>query len=196
MAGVRTLPTTSAPAKVAGLLFVAVLALTACSSDPEEQADPTVRQVAEDLVRNQVAETAGLGDLSPACPDVVDPLVGTAWQCTATTGDQRVVAVDAVIDNTGRVKLTTTNVITAGALPSFERAAVAALNNTVGSRLTDDAIDCGDQSILLGTDPAAERVMVCALLDPHNELTYDVNLSITDIETRQFSLVVADQPRS
>lgn len=178
------------------VLMVAALLLAGCRSEPTEEAEPTVRQVAEELVRTDVADVAGLGSLSPVCPDVVDAVVGTSWQCTAMTGDQRAVDIAAVIDETGRVKLNTTNLITGAAMPSFERAAVAALNNTVGSELADDAIDCGDEPVLFPTDLSVERQMVCALVDPNNQLTYDVTLSVSDIEARQFSLVVADQPRS
>jgi hypothetical protein len=167
-----------------------------CRSEPEQQVDQSIRQVTEDLISTEVAAQAGLGDLTPTCPDIDAAVVGTAWQCSATTENQQVVAVDAVIDDAGRVKLNTTNLITAAALPSFERAAVVALNTSVGSQLTDDAVDCGEQPVLFPSEPAVERQLVCALLDPHNQLTYDVTLTIGDIETRQFGLVVADLPRS
>ncbi len=173
-------------------LAVLTLALAGCSSDPEEEAVVTVRQTAEDLIRADVAGSAGLGDLTPVCPDVADVTVGTTFECTATTGDQRIVAITATIDAEGRIALATNNMITAAALPSFERAAVDALNLTVGAQLAEDAIDCGTSSVVFGQD----RVMVCALLDPHTEKVFDVSLSITDIEARQFSLVVADEPRA
>lgn len=183
MAGLRTLP-----------IALAALALvfTGCRSEPEEEPVLTIRQTTEDMIRSDVAGAAGLGDLVPVCPDVVEATVGTAYECTATTDDQRIVAVAAAIDDLGRVRVNTTNLITAAALPSFERAAVEALNTTVGSRLENDDIDCGDAPVLFGQD----RVMVCALRDPHTESVFDVSLTITDIEARQFSLVVADEPRA
>lgn len=152
----------------------------------------TIRQTSENLIRADVSTKAGLGDLTPVCPDVSDVAVGTAFDCTATTGDQRIISISAVINEEGRVALATNNMITAAALPSFERAAVDALNATVGSQLVQDAIDCGDVPVVFGQD----KVMVCALLDPHTEKIFDVSLTITDIEARQFSLVVADQPRA
>ncbi|MGI9598572.1 MAG: hypothetical protein ACR2QK_20565 [Acidimicrobiales bacterium] len=182
MAGLRALSI-----GVVALLFV----LTGCSSEPDEEPVATVRQTTEDMIRTDVATAAGLGDLTPVCPDVPAAAVGTAYECTATTGDQRIIALAATIEETGHVKLATTNVITAAALPSFERAAVEALNSTVGSRLENDAIDCGESPVVFGQD----KVMVCALLDPHTDKVFDVSLTITDIEARQFSLVVADQPR-
>jgi hypothetical protein len=118
--------------------------------------------------------------------------VGATWQCTAATADQRILNVDAVINQDGRVELATTNLIAAAALPSFERAAAEALNNTVGSRLTEESIDCGDVPVVFGSE---QRLLICALLDPDTGLTYDVTLTVTDIEARQFTLVVAAQPR-
>ena len=187
MAGMRT--TTAAIVVVALVLLVA-----GCSSAPDEEAELTIRQTSEDLIRNELAAGAGLGDLTPACPEVdrAGAQPGLTWDCTATTGDQRVVGVRAVINDQGRIELATTNLIAAAALPSFERAAVKALNDTVGSRLDDDAVDCGELPVVFGQT----RVMVCALFDPHTEETYDVSLDIQDIETRQFTLVVADQPRA
>lgn len=174
------------------VLVMAALALAGCRSAPEEETPLTIRQTAEDLIRTDVAPLAGLGDLTPVCPDVTEATVGTAFECTATTEDQRIITVAASIDQLGRVALATNNMITAAALPSFERAAVDALNATVGSQLSPDAIDCGDAPVVFGQD----QVMVCALLDPHTEKVFDVSLTITDIEARQFSLVVADTPRA
>lgn len=168
-----------------------VLALTGCRSAQEQEPEITIRTITEDLIKTDVAELAGIGELTPVCPDLPTPTVGTMWECTATSEDQRIVALTASIDDAGKVQLVTTNMITAAALPSFERAAVAALNSQVGSKLTDDAVDCGELSVVFGQD----KVMVCALLDPLTERIFDVSLTITDIEARQFSLVVADAPR-
>lgn len=173
-------------------LATLVLLLAGCRSAPEEETPLTIRQTTENLIRADVATMAGLGDLTPVCPDVSDASVGTEYDCTATTGDQQIVTIAAKIDELGRVTLATRNMITAAALPSFERAAVDALNATVGSQLEYDAIDCGSSPVVFGQD----QVMVCALFDPHTEKTFDVSLTITDIEARQFSLVVADTPRA
>jgi hypothetical protein len=88
--------------------------------------------------------------------------------------------------------LTTTNVITGDALPTFEEAAVNALNATIDVTLAPEAIDCGDTSVVLADD----RMMICALTDPSTQQVFDVSLTIDNVEDRQFSLVVADRPRS
>ena len=174
-------------------VVLALVALVAfgCTRGPDEEAVPTVRQLAEELIRTDVAARAAVGDLNPTCPEVPVAAAGAAWQCTAVTADQRVVQVDGVVNDLGQVELATSNLITGPALPSFERAAVLALNSEVGSRLEDDDIDCGETSIVF----TAEPVMVCALFDPDTRQTYDVSLTISDIEARQFTLRVADAPR-
>lgn len=183
-------PTTT----VAAIVMVAILVVAGCRSAPEEEAALTIRQTSEQLIRTEVAADAGLGDLSPVCPEIdqLGAATGLTWDCTATTADQRIITIRAVINDQGRIELATTNMIAAAALPSFERAAVRALNDTVGSRLEDDAVDCGELPVVFGQSP----VMVCALFDPQTEETYDVSLDVQDIETRQFTLVVADQPRA
>lgn len=179
---------------VVAIVAVALLVVAGCRSAPDEEAELTIRQTSEQLIRDEVAPMAGLGDLSPVCPEIerFGAQTGMAWDCTATTADQRVIGFRAVINELGQIEVATTNMISAAALPSFERAAVKALNDTVGSRLEDDAVDCGEAPVVFGQT----RVMVCALFDPHTEETYDVSLDIQDIETRQFTLVVADQPRA
>ncbi|MEM9655219.1 MAG: hypothetical protein AAGA65_24220 [Actinomycetota bacterium] len=179
---------------------VALLGLVAigCGSDPpEEETAPTIRMTTEALIEAEVTGPAALGALTPACPEINSETaaVGTTFQCTATTGDERVLTLLATIGEDGRVQVTTTNVITGPALPSFERAAVEALNTTVQSSLEESAIDCGEETVVLPLDQNGQALLVCALFDPVAEATYDVTLSISDIEARQFSLVVADQPR-
>ncbi len=153
----------------------------------------TIRQTAESMIQTDVASAAGLGELVAICPDVTGAVVGTTFDCTATTEQQRIVSLTATIVETGHISLVTTNLITAAALPSFELAAVEALNVAVpGTRLDNDAIDCGDVPVLIGQD----NIVLCALLDPHTQKLFDVSLTVANIEARQFSLVVADQPRA
>lgn len=173
------------------VLALVVLVAAGCSRGPDDEPVPTVRQLTEELIRTDVATQAAVGDLTPSCPEVPVATAGTTWQCTAMTADQRVVQVDAVVNDLGQIELATSNLITGPALPSFERAAVLALNNEVGSRLEDDDVDCGDRAVVF----TAEPVMVCALFDPDTRQTYDVSLTISDIEARQFTLRVADAPR-
>ena len=193
MAGMRA---TSRAAWFVVALF-ALVAVSCRSAPEEEEVAPTIRMSTEALIEAEVTTPAGLGELTAACPeiDATTAGVGTSFQCTATTDAQQVLDVIATIDDQGRVQINTTNLIVGPAVPSFERAAVDALNEAVQSNLDYSAIDCGEETVVLPPGQNGERLMVCALFDPLTEATYDVSLSITDVEARQFSLVVADQPR-
>lgn len=186
----------TAVARVFGPAVVFAFAVVAAGCQSSDEPDLTIRQTTEDLIRTAVADQVGLGDLSPICPEVEGAAVGLTWQCTATSAEGQVVALDAVINSEGQIELATTNVITSMALPTFEQAAVQALNTTVGSQLADEAIDCGEASVVFDPAQVDNQLLVCALLDPHTEQTYDVTLNVNDIEGRQFSLVVADEPRA
>jgi len=168
--------------------------LTGClnSGESDENQVLSPREAAEQLIAGPLATEVGLGPLVASCPEMTGGTAGDVFPCTAATETQRLVNVDATIMPSGQVELATTNVITGGALPSFEQAAVDALNATVSVSLTPDAMECGETSIVLADD----RMMICALTDPQTQQIFDVSLTIDDIEGRQFSLVVADRPRS
>lgn len=176
-------------------MLALLLVVAGCRSAPDDEGPLTVRQTSENLIIEQLSSVAGLGDVGAQCPDLIDVTVGATWDCVATTEDQRTVALTAVVNEQGVIDLATTNVITGAAMPSFERAAVAALNTTVQTSLPEDAVDCGETTVVFPVDAAAARTMVCALFDPVTERIFDVTLTIDDIEQRQFSLVVANEPR-
>ncbi len=180
MTGLRTLSIALALAVVIG---------TGCRSAPEDEV--SLRSIAEEMIITQVAAEAGIGELTAICPDVAAVTVGTTFECSATSEASPVLAISGIIDQEGRVFLATTNMITAAALPSFERRAAEALNSQVGSQLSGESIDCGDVPVVFGQD----RVMVCALEDPLTKDIFDVSMTVTDIEGREFSLVVAETPR-
>ncbi len=177
-------------------LVSGALALGCTSEEPEPQV-VTIRQITEDLISENVADQAGLGPLAPTCPDVTVAGVGTEFECSATTESGAVVSLAALINNDGKVELSTTNVITVAALPSFERAAVEALNaNDPTLGLSGDAMDCGIEPIVFPVEQSDGKTMVCGVVDPDTSEVFDVTFNITDIEERQFSVQVAEAPRS
>lgn len=177
---------------VCALFGMVLLAGCLSSGDDGDGEVLTPRQAAEGLIAGPLATEVGLGVLTPSCPEMNNAVAGDVFPCTAATENQWAINVDAAILPSGQVELTTTNVITADALPSFELAAVAALNATLEVTLSPEAVDCGETSVVLADD----RMMICGLTDPTTLQVFDVSLTIDDIETRQFKLVVADRPRS
>ncbi len=170
-------------------ILLGLLAVGCNGSATEEALTP--RRASEEMIAGPVADKAGVGTLAGICPDLTGVAIGATFECTATTDDQQNVVVDGLVNPEGKIELTTRNVIRAEALPSFEEAAVTALNETVGSALSSEAIDCGSDSVVLGDN----QQLVCALLDPQTSSVFDVSLTISDVEARQFNLVVADEPR-
>lgn len=177
-----------------------VALVTGCTSGgdevAEEQPAPTSpRAATEALITGPMAEAIGLGPLSASCPEMTGATVGQVFQCSATTvnaeENQNTIEVAAEILASGQVDLSTTNVVTAEALTSFEQAAVDALNTTLEDPLPYDNMDCGQNSLVLSPD----RTLTCGLLDPATDDVFDVTLSISDLEGRQFALAVAEVPR-
>ncbi len=187
MNAVRALPT-------AAMTIVAVavaLVLGACTSEPEVDTAADPQTLSEQMIAGDLATALGLGPLVGICNDPGPVAVGTTFACTATTETGDVVQVAGTVNSEGRIELVTTNVVSATALPSFERDAAAALNNSVGSNFTAESVDCGAAAVVLGP----EFVLPCALMMPSSGDVFDLTLTITDLDARRFSLVVADAPR-
>ena len=185
----------SAAGLLAGAL-AAVALLTGCldsGGDAENLTVLTPTQAAEQLIIGPLAEQVGLGPLTASCPDMTGAKGGDVFPCTAATEAARQLNVDAAILPSGQVELSTTNVILGSALPSFEQSAVDAINKVrPDANLAAGAVECGDTSVVLPDD----RMLICELTDPRTEQIFEVSLTVDDIEGRQFSLVVADRPKS
>ena len=184
----------SAPTAAAAMFVAAVVAvlLGACTSEPEVDALTDPQTLSEQMIAGDLATELGLGPLVGICNDPGRLAVGTTFACTATTEAGDVVQVAGEVNGEGRIELTTTNVVSSWALPSFERDAAAALNNSVGSNFTAESVDCGVASVVLDPD----FVLPCALMMPSSGDVFDLTLTITDLDARRFSLLVADAPRS
>lgn len=178
-------------APIVALTVVIALVAAGCSSAPQVDTSVDPKTLAEEMIAGDLATSVGLGPLLGVCNDPGPLAVGTSFGCTATTEPGQVIEVAGVVNPEGRIQLTTTNLVSAAALPSFERNAAAALNNSVGSNFTAESVDCGNSALVLPPD----FVMPCALKMPASGEVYDLTLTITDLDGRRFSLVVGDQPR-
>jgi hypothetical protein len=169
------------------------LSLAACSSpeepDPSAAVDP--QTLAEQMVAGDLATRLEFGPLAPTCDNPSPLAIGTTFDCTAATESGAQVRIQGIINVEGRIQLTTTNVITAIALAGFERDAAANLNDTVGTNFTADSVECGDMAVIVPDD----FVLPCTLIMPSSGEVFDLQLTITDLDARTFSLVVGDKPR-
>ena len=166
--------------------------LAACSAGSELDVDDNADVLAEEMISGELATTIGLGPLSSRCDDPGRLAADTTFSCTATTDFGDVIQIHGAVNDEGRLALTTTNLVSAAALPSFEREVAALLNTEVGSNFTAESVDCGTTALVL----SADFVMGCTLVMPASGELFDVTVTITDLDGRQFSLVVGDEPRS
>ena len=103
----------------------------------------------------------------------------------------QVVNFEATIDSENHVNVVTTNVLAVEDLALLEVSAVDVLNAEFDFGLAPDAIDCGTTAVVL----TASQQVVCALADPATGDVYDATLTITDLATGAFDVVIADAPR-
>lgn len=174
------------------LAIVGALLLASCSSEPDlPELGDGPRSLAEEMIVGDFATTVGLGPLTASCNDPGPLAVGTTFACTATTDPGEIIQIQGLVNTDGHLALVSTNLLSAAALPSFEREVAASLNSSVGSNFTAGSVDCGGTSIVL----PADFVLGCALVMPAGGEVFDVTLTITDLDGRRFSLVVGDQAR-
>lgn len=144
--------------------------------------------LAAELIEGELADLIGLGPITAMCDDAPSNEVGTTWECDGTVADQ-VATFAATIDREDHVNVVTTNVILADQVPVLAASAMQELNTSVGGSLPDEAMDCGDQSIVL----SQTNEIVCGL-DIGSGI-YDTTITITDLNTGAFNVVVAETPR-
>lgn len=171
-------------------------AATACSAgSPAPPATTNGAQTkAETMIAGEMATAIGLGPLTPACsvPGALD--IGVSFSCTAARTTQPPgdpIQITGTINPDGHLGLVTSNLISAAALPSFERQAASQLNESAGANFTAESVDCGNNAVVLGAD----KVLRCALIMPASGQVYDLDLAVTDLDGRHFALKVADAPR-
>jgi hypothetical protein len=177
--------------------MVATVVGGACSPNTSDEPPNAVdaKELAEQMITGELATTIGLGPLTAACNDPGPLVVGTTFACTATPATEPprpVIQVQGVVNPDGHLALTTTNLISASALASFEKQAAAQLNDSIGSNFTAESVDCGNAALVL----PADSVIGCALIMPASGQVFDVTLAVTDLNGRKFGLQVAEEPRA
>lgn len=141
------------------------------------------------LIEGELADGMGLGPVAAQCDSPPSNEVGTTWNCEGTV-DGQVATFVALIDREDNVSVNSTNVIPADQVSIVSDTAMRQLNESVGGSLPDEAMDCGDVTIIL---PASNE-FICGL-DVGTDV-YDATITITDPSVGGFEVVVADTPRS
>ena len=167
--------------------------LAACSSpEPGEESEGESPSLAQEMIEGELATTIGLGPLTSDCATPAVLAIDSVFDCTATTATGEAIQIQGSVTPEGKLTLVTTNLVSAAALPGFEREVAAILNDSEGTNFTAESVDCGATAVVLPPD----FVMGCALVMPASAEVFDVTLTITDLDGRLFGLLVSDQPRT
>jgi len=145
-------------------------------------------RLAVGVIEGELADLIGLGPVMATCDSPPSTDLGTTFDCTGEVAGQ-VATFTAVINGEDNVNVNTTNVILADQVQTFAVTAMRQLNESVGGSAPDEAMDCGDESIIL----PANNVFVCGL--GLGADIYDATINITDPSDGSFTVVVADSPR-
>ena len=150
----------------------------------------TPAEAAVELIEGDtMAEQLGVGPIADAvCQAPLNQDVGTVFTCTAQSEGQTM-NFDVVLEEDDRIFAGPTNVIDSAALPLLETAAAQELKSQNGFALTEDAMDCGDSSVILD----ANQQMPCALTNPDNGVVFDAVVTVTDTETGTFDVEIVGE---
>jgi len=174
-----------------GAVAAALLLAGACSGSVSfSVGGESPAEAAVDLIEGDaMAQRLGLDDISDAvCDEPAEEEVGVIFECTATSGGNTI-EFDVEIEAEDRIFAGPTNVVDGALLPDYEVSAVQSLNAANGFSLPDDAMDCGDRTVVLD----AERTMICTITEPETGTVYDAALTVSDTETGAFSVEITGE---
>ena len=186
----RPLPTIRPARRLLALAVLGALTATAgCSFSASTGDSP--RQAAERLIEGDLAAQNELGELTATCDEPADEEAGTTFECTST-GELGEIAWLTTIEQDDKIAVKSTNLVTADALEDLEDAAVGVLEEQIGGEIGAENLECGDGPVILDADGAT----LCALTDPSSpQDVYDATLFVTDVDSGEFRIEVADVPR-
>jgi len=175
---------------VFGLLVLAVVASACTGSVDISFGGETPAEAAVDLIEgNEMAARIGIASVSDAeCDDPLDEEIGTIFMCTAQS-DGQTINFEVALEEDDRIFASPTNVVDPAGLSRLEDAAVQGLNNENDFGLPEGALECGDSGVILN----AENQLICALTDPDTGVMFDTLVTVTDVETGQFTVVVVGE---
>lgn len=167
----------------------AVAAGGGCSFSASSGDSP--RAAAERLIEGDLAEQNELGKVTATCDEPADKEPGTTFECTSTS-ELGTIAWLTTIEEDDKIGVKSVNLVTADALEELEAAAVGELEDQIGAEIGVENLECGDGPVILDDDGAT----LCALTDPASpDDVYDATLTVTDVDSGEFRITVADAPR-
>lgn len=174
--------------RVTGFAVLLALLATACGGSVSfSVGGQSPSEAAVELIEGDaMAQRLGIDDITGAmCDEPTSEDVGTIFRCTATS-DAKTVEFDVEIEADDRIFAGPTNVVDKDLLADYEVSAVQSLNDANGFGLPEDAMDCGERTVVLD----AERTMICALTEPETGEVFDAALTISDTEVGAFAVEI------
>jgi hypothetical protein len=160
------------------LLVIFAVMLSACSVSGEISiGSDSPEDATENLIEETLADQIGLGELKANCSKPSSGDVGSRFLCTADTEDGRTIELQAVIEEDGPY-VETTNVVLDANLPPIVASVLAEIENLSGVDLADDALDCGNASLIVDDSNEA----VCELTDPTGAV-FDTTITFNGLDT-------------
>lgn len=172
-------------------LLVTVMAVLLASACSFSLGGESPAEAAVDLIEGDFSDQFGLVLTNASCDDPPSEDIGTTFECRANLGEA-VVLFDVEIDAEDHILARSTNVVYPEQQVAIGEAIADSFANQGVEGLSADALDCGGEIIVLGS----EMSFVCALTEPGSGDVYDTSIRINDIENLTFDFVVADEPRS
>ena len=166
------------------VIIIAIgMAATGCSFSAS--VGGTIESKTVDLIEGEIAEQFSLGEVSATCNKPADENIGTKFNCASETD---IGNVDWVAEITGEEKVfvNSVNLVTKEDVGNFETATVKLFEDRNGTVLGNENLDCGDEPIALDSS----NTFMCDLTPPNDEVPYTAEITVTNLETGEFSLNV------
>jgi hypothetical protein len=170
----------------AAVLAVVTVVATGCSFVLGDTPDG----VAVELIEGELAEEAGLGEVTATCEEPPNSDPGTTFECTSNS-DYGEIRWSAEMIDEETVNVTSVNFLSVADVVTLEESAVVALEGQYGISIGTENFDCGEEPIVLGDD----LTVLCAATDPITGDVHDAEITFIDLQTGNFDVVVAEQPR-
>jgi hypothetical protein len=152
--------------------FVSVLLLSACSnSDP--------RDVATTLIRGELADQIGMGDLTDAtCDTPAAEEKGQTFECSALTPEGSTITFLAEFVEDDEIFVRTSNIITAGEMPLVESEAAEILSPEVGVEIDPADVACPEVTSVLDEG----NTLDCVITDAETGERYGLTVTFSDFD--------------
>lgn len=146
-------------------------------------------EAAVDLIEDEIAGQAGMGELDAQCEEIDDPQTGDIFTCTAETELGDTIRFIATMEDEETVDVESINLVTPAGLDLIEELAVQTLEENAGATLGLENFDCGEGALVV--EPGG--TIDCVLTDPISGERYDTTVTVEVLDPIEIFIEVGDQ---